>query len=305
MLLLIGLWLLAAPVVSPIITKKRNLRRIKNRGQLVEQIQKNEVIRFIEKLLVSSINVKSPYATLTFFFGSFGLFFSSLILLIQTNNKFGMILTFSLVIGCTPTIILLLIRRNKVIDGSYEAIKVTSELMNQYKLCNMKMDEAIDQTVKNLESSFKSKIPLARLNRGIIDFQDKEELVFLLEEFNYSMGTKWGAMLSNNIQISLEDGTDVEIALDDILEQLREIKNVNENQKRVNAEAFLIIKFVAPFLYLGSIWIMFNYFNFTVEKFLQYQFYDPKGFSSFVITMILIVINYVVYQIVKKPKFDF
>jgi hypothetical protein len=66
-----------------------------------------------------------------------------------------------------------------------------------------------------------------------------------------------------------------------------------------------MVKFLVPILYFATIYTAVNFFDFTIEKFFDYQFNTATGFKFFIVMAVLTVINTVVMMMFKKKKFDF
>ena len=104
---------------------------------------------------------------------------------------------------------------------------------------------------------------------------------------------------------SISSGTNVSVSMDDILSNLKQIKDSIEKDKRANYEAFTMVKFVIPVVYVLSVFTCIKYFGFTLAKFFHYQFYTGLGVKFFIAIIVLSIISFWSMYILSKPKFDF
>ncbi len=116
---------------------------------------------------------------------------------------------------------------------------------------------------------------------------------------------EWARLLGINIIESIVNGTDVSKALDDILSELKEIKSIIEKDRRANNEAFTLVKFIVPAVYILSVYGANKFFGFTLDKFFSYQFTTALGIKFFMAIIFLSAISFVAMFILKKPKFDY
>ncbi len=256
-------------------------------------------------LLSITYGTNSFYSLFTFFVASGTLFSISYLFLWRSGKAFYIDFILATAVGLIPYLILQIKLHNIRINSSYEAEALITELLNQYKINYLNMIEAIDQTVQRLGRQPYSKKALIRLSLAMKQYRNKEELEEIILEFHYTMNTSWSILLANNVYLSIEYGDDVREALDDILNDLIDLKNINAKNQQYNHEALFMIKYVAPGTYLLSIYTMFAFFGFTFDKFMDYQFRNPIGFKFFLLTITFITINYIIYFFIKRQKNDF
>ena len=301
---ILGIWFLIYPTVNIFIRKRRISNRIRTVKKEEREVIRNKLIRHLEMILSVTLNIKSSYAITTFFILSGILFGLSFLFLAKSGNMI-LNLLLSLMIGLIPYLILNIKLHSIRVSSSYEAEFLVTELINQYKINYLNMIEAIDKTIPRLSRQPFSKRALFRLSLAVKQYRDKEDLEEIIQEFNFAVNTGWSILLANNLFLSIQYGDDVREALDDILQELIELKMINEKNKQFNHESFMMIKYVAPGTYLLSIYAMYSIFGFTTEKFLNYQLKNPLGFKFFLLTVGFIALNYIVYFFIKKPKNDF
>lgn len=304
--LFIGTWLFIYPMLKPFLSSRRVKRRFRE-GSFIEQkdIQKSRVIKHFEMLLLVTINNKTPFAVYTFMLITGSLFFLTLIFMLNTGNQLFINLFFAVGIAAIPYFILRVKLHSIRVSSSYEASALITELNNQYKINYLNMIEAIDHTIPRLNKQPYSKKALTRFSLAIKQYKTSRELEEIIKEFNYSIDTAWSMLLATNLFLSIEYGDDVRESLDDIIEDLKDLKNISEKNKQYNHESFVIIKYIAPATYILSVLAMFYIFGFNITKFIEYQFYEPLGLKFFLLVIFFIAINYLIYFLIRKPKNDF
>lgn len=293
-------------MLKPFLSSRRVKRRFRE-GSFIEQkdIQKSRVIKHFEMLLLVTINNKTPFAVYTFMLITGSLFFLTLIFMLNTGNQLFINLFFAVGIAAIPYFILRVKLHSIRVSSSYEASALITELNNQYKINYLNMIEAIDHTIPRLNKQPYSKKALTRFSLAIKQYKTSRELEEIIKEFNYSIDTAWSMLLATNLFLSIEYGDDVRESLDDIIEDLKDLKNISEKNKQYNHESFVIIKYIAPATYILSVLAMFYIFGFNITKFIEYQFYEPLGLKFFLLVIFFIAINYLIYFLIRKPKNDF
>jgi len=303
-LIIVGFWLIFDENIVSLF--KKQLTNSRFRKELRKEDKTNSSNKMFEhvNLLISIVyNTKNPIYTYIFLVVSVLLFLFNIIIL-SRQSSFIFTMIFSCVVALAPYGYLQIKLRAIRVEGSYEAEGLVAELINQYKINYFNMVEAIDKTIPHLKNYPHSRKLLFRFSLGIKEFKTEEELNKLLKEFIYAINTEWIVMLSNNIYLAIQDRMIVTISLEDILKDLRNARNMLEETKRQNNEGFMIIQYLIPFFYIGSVYTAIKFFGFTLQKFFDYQLNTEIGFKFFIAILIFMFFNYGVMIIFKRQKFD-
>jgi len=301
-ILLTGVWLFLGRYIVRFIREKNKGFRFK--GRLAEKPD-NKFTAHIRLLIRITTGKTGRDSVFYFLFLSVCLFSVSFTV---TAGLFGVsiffILTSSL-IGLLPYIYLRFRLKSLQLAGSYEAENLLSELTSMYKISDFNMASAIDKTVETIKENPLSKKALFILSVKIKDYKDREELQSAVDFFVSMFGTEWAVLLGMSIFESVANGTNVSVSLDNILSNLKEIKSSIEKDKRANYEAFTMVKFVIPIVYILSVFTCVKYFGFTLGKFFYYQFNTSLGIKFFMAISVLSVISFWSMYVLSRPKFDF
>lgn len=265
----------------------------------------NKFSAHIRLLIMMATSRKTKDVVFYFLFFSVFLF---IITFAVFAGLFGISIFFvllSVLIGLLPYIYLRFRLKSIQLEGSYEAENLIAELTNMYKISDYNMLSAIDKTIENIKGSPLSKKALFILSLKIKDYKSRYELESAVDFFVSMFGTEWATLLGMSIFESIENGTNVSVSLDDILSNLKQIKDSIEKDKRANYEAFTMVKFVIPVVYVLSVFTCIKYFGFTLSKFFYYQFYSALGLKFFIAIILLSIISFWSMYILSKPKFDF
>ena len=301
----LGLWFFISPFVLPGLKRNINVLRFKKEIIDRKKRKKTKFEKHIEMLITVTFNTKTNFSILTFYLLSISLLVITYFVFHKSGAGFTTKAAISIMAGLMPYIILRVRLHNIRIEASYEAEGLVTELTNQYKINYLNMIEAIDQTVFHLKRYPYSKKVLSRMSMEIKHYRNKEELDDIIQEFTFAINTQWAVLLANNINLSVEYGDDVNESLNDILNDIKDIKGIIEKNKQFNNEAFVMIKVVAPLTYIMTVIVAIKFFGFTIQKFINYQFYNATGLKFFIIAMATVIINYIIYVVIKKPKYDF
>jgi hypothetical protein len=302
---LFGLWLFVRPHVMPLlrnhlsIAKQKNMLKAKKNG-----IAGNRLVKHIQLLLYIGYNTKSINATAAFFLISFSCFMIMLSMLTVKSGLNIVTIFVSIFSGLLPYIFLQLKLHSIRTEGSYEAEGLVTELINQYKINYFNMVEAIDRAIPYLKECPHSKKALFRLSLRVKEYSSVDDIEQAVYEFVYAINTEWAVMLGMNITIAIVDGADVSESLDDILNDIKQLKSVFEKDKRENNEAFVMIKYFTIGLYIFTIIMAASAFKISLNKIFYYQFNTGVGFKFACVIACCTVVNFGLLYIFKKPKYD-
>lgn len=301
---LIGLWFIVNPLIIPSVKKAVQYTRFRSAKNNVSKKSENKLIQHIEMLLHVVLNKNYHGGAQSFIALTVSLFAVTFTLLVKGGQSVLFTILFSLLVSFLPYVglrVRLIVIR---IEGSYEADTLVNEINNQYKICNLNMIEAIDCALPLLKYCKYTQRALFRLSMAIKEYNSEEALDKIIREFVYSVDTDWATRLGVNIKIAVSDGRDVRPSMDDILESLKLVKSTLENEKRSNYEAFSMIRFMVPAVYVLSIFVSVSVFGFTLSKFFDYQFKTDLGLKFAMVVFASMAVDYVVYYLIRKPKYD-
>ncbi len=210
----------------------------------------------------------------------------------------------SFILALVPFIMLLVKLYNTQREGSYEATIVITELLNQYRIHNDNIQEAIDATIVNLDESILCRRYLIRLSMRIKEYKTDDELIKILDEFTFSVNTNWIRMLSDSIFFATSNKLNITLSLNGIIDQLVIINETQSVGKRLNNEGFAMGKYLAPILYICMIIISIKMFGITLNDYLYNQF-TGQGIKYFILIVFLFVLCYLCEYFYNRRKFDF
>ena len=111
-------------------------------------------------------------------------------------------------------------------------------------------------------------------------------------------------MLGMNFKIALVEGDNVYAALNDILSELRYVRDNIEAHQRNNSQAYRMIKRLFIPMYFFTVYLSINLFGFTLDKFIEYQVYNPLGRRLGILTLLSIIISNLIVTFSSRPKYD-
>lgn len=306
LLTLVFAWIAVSPLIVPSIKMNRVRSRFRGDFQVNIEIKKpnGRWYRQLELFLITTIGYGTPFIVFSFLSLTVFLFALSFLFLRESGTSLTNALLGSAVVGGLPVFVLFMRRQNIRISSSYEGDGLITELIAQYKLNYMNMVEAIDKTIPRLKGYRHTRRALTRLSLGLKENGKAEDIERLTQEFAYAFATNWAELLANNIYMAIIYRDDVREALQDILSELTSIKAVNEKGNRDNIETFFMIKYVAPLGYIASVYGLLQYFGFSWNKFIEYQFENPLGVKGFIFVVVTFILNFVLYVFFKKPRND-
>jgi len=301
-MILAGVWLFLGKYILRFL--KRENKKYRFGLKPVRQAD-NKFTAHIRLLLLLTLGIKDVNSVFYFLFLSIFLFF---IFLSVFMGLFGISIFFvliALLAGFLPYIFLRFRLKSLQLQGSYESVNLISELTNMYKISSFNMSSAIDKTIGTIKDSPLSKKALFYLSLKIKEYKGKEELKAIIDSFVKAFDTEWATLLGMNIFESLLNGSNVSVSLDDILSNLKQVKSSIEKDKRANYEAFTMVKFIIPVVYILSVFTAVKFFGFTISRFFYYQFNSSLGIKLFITIIVLLIIGFCAMFVLSKPKFDY
>lgn len=206
--------------------------------------------------------------------------------------------------GAVPYCLLNLRLFNQRVVRSREGDLLVQELLNNYKIYDYNMKEAVEVTAGALEGAPEGRRLLFQLSRGFNSAVTRTEVEHLLSVFRYSIDTAWGNALASNIFFAHVFGIRVDAALEDLLATMSRSRQVVEHGRRENNEARLILKYLAPVSFLLSVACACHFFGFTLAKYMKYQFETEAGLKSFLIMGMLYGAGLLINGFFSREKMD-
>lgn len=286
-------------IIRDIVRKDTALRK----ARAVRQKQSSKLIQHISRILKVVRKKEMPQEPYIFLIGTILIFVVTFLMLLNLEGLFKSLIA-SCGVSLLPYIILQIKLRMIRVDGSYEGTGLVTSIINNYKQNSFNMIEAVDRTACSNQISFFSKSNLLRLSLALKSYRNEEELDDAVKTFVFAYNTEWSILLGMNIKISVFDGTDVCTSMEDILTELKSVSEIIEANKRYNNESFSMIKFMLIPLYLFTVYICMSAFGFSLKKYIQYQFFTSIGLNTAIITFLSIAICFLVYSMVRRPKYD-
>jgi hypothetical protein len=268
-----------------------------------KEVTYSALYKHIKRLLLIVYGKDDDKNVSAFYLISIVLFFLTFLVVVQRTGVISCIL-FASIIALVPYIWLKLQLKQIRVEGSYEADIIINELLNQYKLNNHNIYDAIDETIIKIKEAPMMKKQLFIMSLKLKEYRKIEELEDIIDNFVYAVGTEWIILLANNIYISITDNVVITPGLEDIQTEIKQAISDKEREKRINLESVSIVKFLTPALYIASVILANFVFNISVREFMNYQLNTRTGFNYFMLIIIMTIFNSSVLLLLKKQKFD-
>jgi len=300
LMILLGVWLVCSQWVKCILTKMSMRNRLKARRRALRPETRLE--KHLRKVL--SISLKKPMEPKVYLRYSALVFLLVLFAGAHTVSKASALLSAALI---TVMPYLLLRVRVETIrrKSSYEGEKLISEFLCQYRISGLNIYKTIEQVLLFSEGTKMTGKLLFKLLLELRNTGNPQVIRDAAERFAYGINTNWSRMLANCIRISAESGVNVTLALEDIQIQLREARLLFEERKRLNSESARMAVFLAPVMYLGTVFLSVNYLGMPLEKLLKNQFYTEQGFLLILLITFLFLTNLALIEIINNQRFDY
>lgn len=188
--------------------------------------------------------------------------------------------------------------------GSHEGEKLVSLILREYRINNLNIYEALEKTIGYSDLKTTNKL-LSKLLYDLRNTGDPKKIKSATDDFSYSINTNWSRMLAHNIYVAATKGSDISIAIEDMLIQLREVKTIVEERKRLNSEAGRMTYFMAPSIYFITVALAIKCLDMPIMKLMKNQFATREGLIFFYFILFLFVLNIALLQLVTNQRFDY
>lgn len=298
-----GLWIVFHSAITPLFSKVK-----RKSGVLVRRQSKSssQFYNAVERFLDTTIGNGSSFAVYSFLFGLVLLSCMTFIALYANGRSLAESVIWMIVAPFLVVGFLYFKLHSRRIKLSHEGKELLNELLNNYRIHHLNMPEAIDQTIYSIGDKLpNSKRMLTRLAIGLREYRNENELRQTVDDVVYAIDSKWSILMANLIFIGVLKGEDVSDGLADLCKDLAELDYINEKNRQLNIEGAIMLKVIVPIVALGGLYMLFDMFDFTLKQYIEYQFLNSFGFTSFYYTSITTVFTVLLYLFFRKEKNDY
>ncbi|MCL2437441.1 MAG: hypothetical protein FWD00_05325 [Clostridiales bacterium] len=189
--------------------------------------------------------------------------------------------------------------------SSFEGEAFIGNFLSAYRMSNYNIFEAMEKTGKEKQQTKTCSELMVKILLEIRNTTNPIEIGRISNQFAYMINTNWSKMFAYNIRLAVLSGTNIALALEDILIQLREAKKASEERKRVNSEAARMVKFFIPALYGLSVFMSIRYVGIPIERFIYNQVFTSQGFMLLAASVFLFILNLALVEFVNHQQFDY
>lgn len=298
-----GVWIIIFPLLQPM------LLRMKHRSSVLvkrEVKTANALVKVTEKFLEATLNVHSSFAVFTFYFILLVIAIMSFFGLYSSGRPFFESCLWMIISPCLVIGFLFLKLYGMRIKLSYEGKEMVNELLNNYRIHHFNIVEAVEQTVYGLGDKYPlSKKVMTRLALDLKVYKNDEELREIVNNLDYQIDSNWSKLLANLIFIAASKGDDITEGLIDISRDLADLDHINEKNRQLNIEGGIMLKIIVPLTFFGGIYALMQLLGFTFKQYINYQFFNPIGFTMFYYMVIVTTFTILVYLFLRQEKNDY
>lgn len=278
-------------------TELMNDRLVKIRAQS----QESSISRDIRFMLISATGKKMSSRI---FVGISAMIFTiNIIITIRIVTLEASIL-FSGLTAIMPYVILKLVVARKRNRSSNEAETLLTNLIIQYRINRFNIEEALEAIIQK-DTQLQGMKPLIySLLIKLRSTRNRTEIREATEIFAYGIGTKWAVMLAHNIYTAAINNINITMSLEDLMVQLREIRDYTEEKKRLNLETKRML-WLIPISLVGTYYMAINYCNIPVARLIDNQFGTKEGVIFFIAVMLMSGLCWMLVGITQGNRFDF
>lgn len=299
LIFLIGLILVYQRDLTNYLAKIKTNHRLKERRRQLKEYSRIE--QHFNCIAKATLNIKGSYLIASM---------SSIylvVMLVANRNLLSIISSnvLAISIGATPYLILRIKFEGIRMKSSFEGEMLISNFLNQYRIVNFNVCEALEKLLEESKNTKASNPFILKMLLELRNTGNAREIKNAVNRFANVINTNWSRMFAYNIQLAVERGINVSLAIEDILMQLRDARTIFEERKRLNSETIRIVVYMIPFLYVFTIVISLKYIGISLKAFLENQLFTKEGFLFFTVSGVMFLMNIALMEIVSRQKFDY
>lgn len=300
-----GMWLVLFPVMQPLLDGFKVNTSKYFRSSVSQNESLNSSIKYLERFLQATINSSTRFTVYTFLFSLLMIFIIVFISLFSSGGTWISALLWAVIASFVPVIFLYLRLLGIRTKTSHEGKMMLDELINNYRIYSKNIVEAIDQSIIGLDKFPNSKKVMLQLSFDLRNYRNETDLENAIKQMHYRIGTSWSILLANLIKINASSGEDILEGLIDISNDIANLEGINEKEKQLNIESNILMKFIMPAVIFSGFYMIFSVFDFTLNKYISYQFKDEMGFTLFFYTIVSIITTSMVYMFFRNNRNDY
>ncbi len=210
----------------------------------------------------------------------------------------------ALFLGAMPYLILRLKLHRQRVEMSTKGEVFINEIINNYRLCQCNIGEALDMSANNLSQEGHISTLLRELSHRLRTALTGSDAIGALKLFTYAIGTNWSKIFAINLIYAHEEGRDISMGLRELRLAIVESKKVARYSRRENNDSRLLIKFLGPTAYVLTVFCALFYFDFSIVKFIKYQFFTHIGLKWMMIMIVTYAMALIIYLFISEEKCD-
>lgn len=208
--------------------------------------------------------------------------------------------------GCIPLIRIRSRLEQNRNETSQEGEILVTEILNNYKIHDENMKEAIQITSQTLpENEAKhSRALLGQLAYMLISAEDHEKEREAIQRFSFGINTTWATTLAINMEFAIIENRNVTNAMEDLVQAVIKARKILEETKRQGNQGMKMLKIMVPIIYILTVVAAIGFFDMTPAQFFHNQFQTDAGAGLFLLVLITYLGTLVISGYLGKGKMD-
>ena len=211
---------------------------------------------------------------------------------------------FSLAAGLVPYGILRLkceVVRSKV---SGEGTRMLSILLSAYRMNGGNISEALEFTVAQSRDIPETAPVLLQMVMRLRESENNDMIARAVKSFSDSVNSNWGRLLASDIKLAFTEGAGISLALEEILNQLREAEILMEERIRMNNESSRMTVFMIPLTFFMTTFMAVKQLDIPLIDLMRNQFSDSTATMMFMAMLFMFIFNLAAGELIKNRKLD-
>lgn len=189
-------------------------------------------------------------------------------------------------------------------DIRNEGETLVSALLSAYRINHCNIESAMAAAASQKDELPGTASYLSSLLLRLRECRSAEEIRAVTDQFAQAVDSDWARLLAVNIREAFLYGTDIQLAMEELLKQMREARILSEERLRENNETLWMTVFMIPGSLGAVVALSVGQMGISITKLAESQFGDSTASSMFILIVILFGVNLLAGQLVRRRRTD-
>ena len=179
-----------------------------------------------------------------------------------------------------------------------------SILLSAYRMNGGNISEALEFTATQKKEIPETSPVLQQMVMRLRESENNDMIHRAVKSFADSVNSNWARLLAADIKLAFTEGAGISLALEEILNQLREAEVLMEERIRMNNEGSRMTIIMIPLTFVITTVMAVKQLDVPLTDMVRNQFSDATATIMFMAMIFMFIFNLAAGELVKNRKLD-